>query len=279
VTRAVRRGFAVAIGLCSSAAWAQAPFVPEANRNRAALEFDIWPHRVSADVDSREPTRFAMSWALGTQLRIARKAYLDFDMPFAFTRQVTRTGSGDGATIGSVVLGFHYSGTPTSQASWHIGGLVAIPTMLADPEGASDEVAEHALDARARIDGHRFRVQNGATRFRVGFEAAPHPRLFLRMSFAHVVGIPIPSQVVEHVTELEARAPFGLGSGLRVQEVFSLFEQDPVQAALEPFVAFVAAKEGLVARLGMLVALDEELGPPSERGSVVTLRSTLGLTW
>ena len=253
----------------------------DALRNRAGVDYDFWPHRATAAVDRREPRRYAMSWTLAAQVRVARTIFLELELPFAFARQITASGAGSGAAVGSVVAGMHFGRRVTRTVSWYVGALLAAPTMLASTRrsGAAPDVGLMARDARARLDGHRFTIEEGAVRFRIGFESQPVPFVFVRMSFAHAIGIPLLSQTIEQVNELEARARFGLGSGIRLQEVFTLLEEDKAHTAIEPFVGYTAPRVGLYARAGLLVALDEKLGPGVDRGKVMSLRASLGAVW
>src|SRR5205823_673206 len=147
-------------------------------------------------------------------------------------------------------------------------------------------VGELAQAARAGLDAYRFSAQNGGTRMRVGFEWHSPVGVFLRMSFAHVLGVPLPIMELEHVTEVEARGRFGLGAGLRLQEVFAPFGlpgvasasasgSDQGQVAVEPFLQYVAPQRGFLARTGLLLAVDPPLGPAVDRGKVATLRVAL----
>ncbi len=87
---------------------------------------------------------------------------------------------------------------------------------------------------------------------------------------------------LEHAGELEVRAPFGLGGGLRFQAVFLLTDglsgngADHAQTAVEPFVGYEPPGAGFFARLGMLVAIDPPLGYGFEKDKLTTFHVEVG---
>jgi hypothetical protein len=131
-------------------------------------------------------------------------------------------------------------------------------------------------------------VKDGATRALSGIEWRIVPGLLWRSTLAFAVGVPYIRFRVEQANELEARSRYGLGAGLRLQEVFDPFDLDPGrssrkadvgQLACEPFLQYLAPQRGFLARAGLLLALDAPLGPAVDRGKVATLRIALGATW
>ncbi len=267
-------------------------FVPFAGKSRVALEYDYWSHHLAAEDDRQEPRVAAMSWALVGQIGLPRGAFLDIELPFAYASRRTDSGSGSGATLGSVVLGAHRTVVRNAHIAGHFGGGISIPTMLLDPpQGAALQVAELAKEARGMFDSQRFLVREGAWTFQGGFEWQIVSRLFLRMAFGHIFGIPRLSQTLWQSNELEARARFGLGTGLRLQEVFTLLDFDTPpnrprnsdpdlgHVSVEPYLTYLPREAGLYARAGMLVAINPHLGPGVERGKVLTMRLSLGTAW
>jgi hypothetical protein len=81
--------------------------------------------------------------------------------------------------------------------------------------------------------------------------------------------------VVEQGNEIEARTEGGFGGGLRLQAAFPLTNNDLVQTAVEPFVAYEPTS-GLYARAGFLIALDEQLGFGLDQGKLATVRLAVG---
>lgn len=131
-------------------------------------------------------------------------------------------------------------------------------------------------------------------RFPLGAEFRFARLVHLRMELTPAILVPVaerfrhdPQVTLEHADEIEVRAPFGLGGGLRFQLAAALSNfgnssatpfgaPDRVQTALEPFVQYEPRGTGFYGRLGTLLALDSNLGPAANRDKLATIRVTVG---
>jgi len=183
------------------------------------------------------------------------------------------------------------------------GGLtVSIPTRydLTGTGGNGIIVQALALVSRAYFDIHRLFPGAVFVRIPLGAEVRFADYFHYRGDFTPVIMAPVakgfPNKsaqvLIEHSDEIEARAPFGLGGGLRFQVVFAATDfasslsggtstggfgaGDRAQTALEPFVGYEPRGSGFFARLGCLVALDTPAGFGFNRDKVATVRTTLG---
>lgn len=185
--------------------------------------------------------------------------------------------------LGSMTAGAHYASSIDASLSWFAGGKVAVPTMLAsDPDSDVATVGGGATMARALVDSHRFTSEHLGVTFGGGVEYRFAKVMRYRGSLFQVLHVPFDGDfevLLDHVNEVEAIGPLGIGGGVRLQHVFVFTEDDQIQTALEPYFAYEPAERGFVARLGTLVALDEDLGFGFDEGKVLTLRLMLGGTW
>ena len=150
--------------------------------------------------------------------------------------------------------------------------------------------AATAAASRGFYDAYRFAPETVSIRFPIAFEARLFGLLYYRGELDPDIWVPVggaaPGDSVqvslEHADELEVRAPFGLGGGLRFQAAFLLTNRlsgdgaDGAQTALEPFVGYEPPGAGFFARVGMLVALDTPLGPGFDRDKLTTVRMQAG---
>jgi hypothetical protein len=251
-----------------------------AEENRVYLDFDVWPFQQAFFGDINI---VAMGFAAVGQIELVDHVYLDAEIPWGV---LTAEGAGQRETrgvFGNITLGAHYADTATDNIAWWAGGTLSVPTMLmSDPEVDQVLVASSAVAARGLYDAHRFfpevlslrpgggvELKFGIFRYRGDLRLANH--------------IPLDGQdfelFMEQGNEGEVRADFGLGGGLRFQEVFTWTEDDLVQTALEPFVGYEPPGSGFLARFGVMLALDESLGPFPDQGKVAAFRFTLGGKW
>ena len=265
----------------------------KSQNNRVGLEVDFWSARTELTFFD---TTIGINY-LGlpitpvAQIELIDKIYLDVELPLGLgflsvDSSEPDAGGGDddgggGFLLGNPTLGAHYADSYNEQIAFFFGGSVSIPTIHGiDSNDNDDEDRVAALAAvaptRAAYDLHRFVPEAIPIRARGGAEIRILPWLYYRGDLAPVMYIPTGGQdvefLIEQSNEIEARTPTGLGGGLRLQEVFTLTEGDDIQTALEPFVSYEPAPAGVYARLGLLMALDEELGFAFDQGKVLTAR-------
>ena len=83
--------------------------------------------------------------------------------------------------------------------------------------------------------------------------------------------------LVETPIEAEFRLyKLGLGFGARLQPVFFPTQSDGAQVAAEPFVGYLSPKSPFFARAGLLIGLDEPLGPGNGRDALLSARVSIG---
>jgi hypothetical protein len=262
------------------------PFAARAEGTRVAFSLDLWP------------TQDALVATMGLSAQIAVHPHfaIDVDVPWAagnlnegqpgFSAERTVYGY-----FGDVTLGGHAVFRVLPEATLSFGATVSIPTRYSF-EGAADlsVFAATATASRGFYDAYRFAPQTLSIRFPVGFEARFLRILYYRGELAPDLWVPVGSAApgdsvqlsLEHADEIEVRAPFGFGGGLRFQAVFLLTNglsgngADYAQTALEPFVGYEPPGAGFFARLGMLVALDTPLGFGFDKDKLTTVRMQAG---
>jgi hypothetical protein len=269
-------------------AWARA------QQNRAGLEYDLWPSR--AEFFGVSVSTLAMGWTAYGQVALSDKVFLDFEVPWALVNVSISGDASSGVTasvddetegtFGNLTVGAHYADTfyalSRSNSFW-VGGTVSIPPHGANDPGKGAIAGFYATLARGNFDAHRYIAKHMSLRLGGGVEARfIDDKLYLRVGLLPVFHIPFDGDfefATEQGNEAEYRTDFGIGGGLRLQEVFVWTGSDKIQTALEPFVSYEAVGKGLTGRLGMLMALDERLGFGFDQGKVLTLRTTIGGKW
>jgi hypothetical protein len=267
-----------------------------AEQNRIGLDFDYWPGHSGRGTG--EVWAHALAWTVHAQIRVIEGLMLTAEVPWA---AIAWTGDGgdandSGGTFGNPTIGAHYAATVIDAdpgVSFFVGGSLSIPTFPKLPDGSSDGeaaikryfAANGAIAALAYADMVRFFPFHMPLRLRGGVELRPVSFLYLRADLAPTWYIPTDSEsggftdpefVMDQGNEVELRADFGFGGGLRVQEVFTFTFPDKGQLALEPFVGFEAPDAGFFGRVGWLMALDKDLGFAFDDGKVSSLRMTFG---
>jgi len=283
----------------ASRAAAQPDAAPEpspwarAEQSRIGLDFDYWPGHASEGIF--EVRNHSLAWTIHAQIHVTDGLMLTGELPWAAFASSVDPGDHDdsGGTVGNPTLGAYYATTVVDEdpgVALFVGGSVSIPTYPTVPEdgffgdeGAFDRwiAAMGAIDARAFADEYRFVPFHMPIRIRGGVELRPVSFLYLRADLAPTWYIPTDSDfdveyTMDQGNEIELRADFGFGGGLRFQEVFTLTEDDLIQLAFEPFVGFEAPEAGFFGRIGWLWALDEVLGFAFDDGKVSSLRTTFG---
>lgn len=191
-----------------------------------------------------------------TNIPIAARTTIDAWLPLGLTN--------DRIALGNPMLGAHHV-LSIGRRSWlPVGGSVALPlatSQNSDVLGAAipralwnlHEVTPDALSLQARL---AFETHGDLYELRVIAEPVA---LF-------AVGRRSDSEFVfQHA--FEAQLGHTIGGGMRLQGVaIPTEEDDAYQAALEPFFS-VEAKAAMF-RFGLMMPLDEQLGPPfSDRGA------------
>lgn len=268
---------------------------PKAASNRAGLDFDMF---LAENLTALTFTPYA-------QIGVTDHLFVDAAVPFGYgSFSISFFGNSISAgtfTIGNPVLGAHYADRVNDDVSFHVGGSIAVPThpSVGSTSGSSSLsdsgiAVAVASEARAAYDFDRFAPNVFPVRLRGGVEVRILPFLYYRGDLSPIFMIPTNGNDflvwIEQGNEIEARAPSGIGGGLRLQEVFALggsgFSSptspggsDRFQSAFEPFVGYEPKAPNLFARLGLLMALDTPLGFAWDTNKVATLRVTGGYKW
>jgi hypothetical protein len=259
------------------------PFAACAEGTRVAFSLDLWPTQ----------DFLVATMGLSAQIAVNPHFAIDVDVPWSAGNltdafPVGRTVYG---YFGDVTLGGHAVFRVLPEATLDFGAALSIPTRYSF-DGSPDLLifAATAAASRGFYDAYRFAPQTLSIRFPIGFEARFARVLYYRGELDPDVWVPVGSTAgnadvqlsLEHADELEVRAPFGLGGGLRFQAVFLLTNglsgdgADYVQTAIEPFVGYEPPGAGIFARLGMLFALDTPLGFGFEKDKLTTARMQVG---
>jgi hypothetical protein len=271
--------------LVAAAAAARAdppPFAARAEGSRVAFSLDLWPAQGFV----------VATMGVGAQIAVHPHFAIDVDVPWSAGNLLDGVPSGRRVYgyFGDVTLGGHAVFRVLREAALDFGASVSIPTRYGFT--GSPDVLIFAADAAASrgfYDASRFAPQTVSTRFPAGFEARFLGLLYYRAELDPDVWIPAGSPTspgvqlsLEHADELEARAPFGLGGGLRFQAAFLLTNglsrdgTDYVETAIEPFVGYEPPGAGFFARLGLLVALDTPLGFGFDKDKLAAVRMRAG---
>jgi hypothetical protein len=259
--------------------------------SRIGLDTDLWPAKSS----------FVAAMGIGAQIELHRNFALDFDMSWAAGNLSSGLG-GDRQTagaFGNITLGGHGMVHVAPDALLFGGATFTIPTRY-DFSGASlTSVFLQTLGtvSRGYFDVHRLMPGTFAARIPLGAEVKFASYFYYRGTLVPVILVPVAKDfndksaqlIIEHADEIEARAPFGFGGGLRFQVAFAATNfggtglgsggfggGDHAQTALEPFIGYEPRGSGFFARLGLLVALDSPAGFGFDAGKLATIRTTLG---
>jgi hypothetical protein len=254
-----------------AAAQERREFTPESQESRIGLEFD-WLH-------TEPPGPFdpinTFTWDLFAQIRVSRRLFLDFDIPWAL---VSLPPLRERGVFGNPVLGLHYAADISAHWSWFIGGALTIP-VNADPD--NPVYASSAAGIRAYSGLYRFAPGLFPLIFRVGLEVSSAP-FFARFDLVPTTYIGINNGnrsllMVDQGNELGLRARKGFLGGLRLQANFVLTDtNDHAQFAMEPFLGYEANGPGLFVRFGVLFALDQNAGFGFDHGKDAIARFSIG---
>lgn len=255
--------------------------------NRVGLEVDMFSSsQETTFIVPIEISILGLAFTAVGQIEIMDKVYLDAELPFGYGSFSISTeddeDSESGFVLGNPTIGAHYADAMKTDSDLEIayffGGTLSAPVIFDPGEEASVAVAAN-LQSRAYFDLHRFTPEYLPIRLRGGAEIRILPYLLYRGDLGLANYIPLDSgdfeMVVEQGNEIEARTEGGFGGGLRLQAAFPLTNNDLVQTAVEPFVAY-EPESGLYARAGFLIALDEQLGFGLDQGKLATVRLAVG---
>ncbi|WP_437968305.1 hypothetical protein WMF04_02955 [Sorangium sp. So ce260] len=247
------------------------------------------------DVTLEEADRLGVTITAVAQYKIFAGLHLDAEMPFAYGdvsgRQDTdlfgkpfwSEADYSDFFFGNPTFGLHYAGNALPNLAIFGGMSLTVPL---HPHPSADlEVAAVAnFPARAYFDAQRVLLGHWALRARIGTEIHFGKVLFLTHDVASQIFMPtragdFTKTVIEQGNEIEFR-PFGnFGLGMRLQAAFPLSSSNSAQLAAEPFIGWEPLVKGSFARVGALVALDDDLGFGLNQGKVATIRVALGSKW
>ncbi len=272
------------LALATGAGAQEGAWIPKAQGNRIGGDIDLWPTDNASTV----------AFGIVGQFRIAKTAYLDFDVPFAVWdyRVPGLRDRRSTFVFGNPTVGAHWADTLNDKVSAHAGGSLTISThidddrIIIDPDTIEHYGARGALTySRAFADVHRFVPDRVVLRGKGGLEIRIANPVYYRLDLVPVlllpVGDPAPRTdfLLEVHNEFEFRSRKGIGGGVHLQTVFlatdSFTRNDAFQAAIEPYFAYEPLR-GFYARLGILVALDEPLGFGLNENRLATFRVSLG---
>lgn len=265
-----------ALALASASASAQ-DWEPKKQGFRIGGALDVWPTQDFV----------VLGWDFEAQIQTVKVVMIDVDVPFAFATGTTR-GNTSQFIVGNPSVGAHWADKVSQNVAVYAGGAIAFPTMLAATnDGTVAATAVGADTMRAYGDFERFVPWDLSVVIKGGVEWRILPVLFLRGDLG--LGIHPPINNHRNVTyttiapsaEIEYRLRMGFGFGGRLQAVFFPGQapalDDRVQTAFEPFIGYEApGRRGFFFRLGLITALDEQLGWATDRDKVATVHLNMG---
>lgn len=286
-TRTIAWGAALAAAAATFVGNADAQGYPwaRAEQSRVGLDFDVWPaHEEFCFGDCVDIYTIGLGWDIHAQVEIVDNVFIAAEIPWAvFTGWADPGDSETYGAFGNPTVGAYWADTVYEgdvDLSLRLGGTLSAPTIHDDAEASF--AATYAMAARGLYDMHRLVPEHIPLRMLAGVELRILPWLYYRGDFNPVIHIPTDGDaefVIEQGNEIEARHEAGFGGGLRFQEVMLLTDNDLIQLAMEPFIGYEPEHPGFFFRLGMLTALDEDLGFGFEGGKVLSVRSTFGGKW
>lgn len=202
------------------------------------------------------------SMLIAPSIPLAERTFLDVRLPLGFAT---------GFALGNPTLNLRHVVRANRSVFVTLGGGLGLPLLNDDTQDR--RFFEVPNVAKGLYDFHEFYPFSVPLRFGAGVEAHVGELLILRLNgdltaMFNYGDNDEPEVAFQHAGEIQLGHTFG--GGLRVQGVAlptfestgvrSEFEGDLYQLALEPYFAY----EGdlLFARVGLLLPLDEQLGPP-----------------
>lgn len=268
-------------------------YKPAFAASRAGAFVDIWP------------TRDNLSAIFGgeLQLGITKELYINLSYAAAFARVGDAIDAGDNLGFSNPTIGLHAVASPSDR--FHLfAGVSATMPLLQDPNQEVSNAAFYGQRIRGLYEVDRFARGHLGARAAVGMEWRATDALYIRGELRPLVLIPtsdkytaiaddrldLPTEgagqtevVVEQAAEIEGRMNMGmnmgLGIGARLQGVAMMMRDDMMQLTAEPFINLTPRNKGVYARVGVPIALDEELGPGFDRNKLVCARLQIGGQW
>jgi len=204
----------------------------------------------------------ASAVVLGTAIPLGDRTFLDARLPAGIVN--------GGTLIGNVSVGAHHI-LNVGKNSWiTLGGGLGLPLV-----SSRVDAIVIATYPQAFWNLHEFYPASVPIKFAFGYET--HSDWFgFRAYVEPVVMIAHNDNVdhqfaIQHAVEVQAGHTFY--GGLRLQGYLSPTFDDKYQLAVEPFVG--VEKKLLYARLGLMLQIDERLGPPAE--NFIGLRFSTGV--
>jgi hypothetical protein len=242
--------------------------VPFAQRGRVALElaYGLIAENLRSDNSDFESRAVAMVDAV---IPIARASFFEVRAPLSLVR-----------AFGSPSFGLHHV-AEVGEGTWvTAGGAISFPFTTEDYEFRELAYLRAFWDAQYFSGpllpfAAKIGVEHHSGIF--GFRLELQPALWILIGDAHEqVG-----GAFAHAIELQLGHE--VGGGLRLQGVAAssagargdLLEDDPYQLALQPF--FTLHRDEASLRFGLLLPLDEALGPPFERSGTLLLETAVHL--
>ncbi|APR76519.1 Hypothetical protein A7982_01866 [Minicystis rosea] len=258
-------------------------FESQAEGMRIGLTTDIW---ATGNV-------VAAAMGVTAQVEVTPHFMLDFDVPWAVAGPTDSSLGDPRAVFGNITLGGHGFFKIDRNAALYGGLGISVPTRYNFDYASPDVVATMIAGASTRGLYDLHRLYPGTLFIRVPLGAEVHFAKYFYYRGALTPSILVnvlegapdrgPYVLLEHADEIEGRAPFGLGGGLRFQAVFALTDlssgfgaADRAQVAMEPFVGYEPRGAGFYARLGLLMPVDGPFGPAFDKGHLRTVRISLG---
>lgn len=287
-------GAGAALLLAAPAAFAAEPssseeFTPAFAASRAGGFVDLWPTRNS----------FSMIFGGELQIGLSKRVFVDLSYASAFAHIGDAIDAGDNLGFGNPTVGMHVVGAPSDRLHFFVGASVTAP-LLQDPGTEVSNAAFYGQRIRGFYEADRFARGHMAARAAIGMEWRVADPLFIRGEVRPVVLIPtsdkfpgitddrinLPAEGrgevevnIEHALEIEGRTDMGLGFGARLQGVATMMRDDMLQLTAEPFINLTPRRQGLYARVGFPIAIDEDLGPGFDEDKLVGARLQIGGQW
>jgi hypothetical protein len=210
----------------------------------------------------------ALALALAASVPFTGVTFLDVRVPLGIT--IDR---GTDAVLGNITVGAHHVFRPGKRVWITAGGAIGLATLSADTHAHDSYEAPGA--ARGYWNLHEYFPDILPVQARAGIEGHLGPVLIrYKVEPAVYVGLNTNDEFELAVQQaLEIQLGHAIGGGVRVQgAAFPTFdnldvrhetERDLFQLAIEPF--FQIERRLAFVRVGLLLPIDEELGPPLER--------------
>lgn len=202
--------------------------------------------------------------------------FFDFEVPWTFTADSDLGAASTVAAVGNPTLVVRYAERVDDSISWTVGGGLSGPMgAIEDDEGNYPLALALGSAGTALQRPYLWALQSLPVVARAGLELRLARPLFLRGQLEPLVAIPLDGQDVvvasEQRVEFEARVPQGVGGGLSLQAttIFVPADGDQAQLSTEAFFSY-DDEETFFFRLGVLLALDEQLGFGFDEGKVLT---------